>query len=309
MKAFILLLFAVAICSNLRDAEFSSFMKNYGKTYSSVEEQKYRLSVFNANVKKINEHNAKKLSWTLGVNAFADLTEEEFEKKFVGATEFTKGEATEGVASSVKIPEKLDWRDEGMVTPVKDTMSTTVWQNAVTDAVESANAISTKKLIQLSVNQLDECVPRADPADYTEEAFAYAAKHGMCTSADYPYDHSHHECKDSQCKVAAKMTGYVKVTPGDEEALADAVAKTPTSVIVDGTSIQFYKGGIITKCGEMPNHLGTIVGYGSADDTKYWIVKNVWGASWGEKGYYRVEKDVGGYGRCGIAYRPIYPQA
>ena len=53
-----------------------------------------------------------------------------------------------------------------------------------------------------------------------------------------------------------------------------------------------YTGGIITSeaCGTTLDHGVLVVGYGVDDDTKYWIVKNSWSASWGENGYVRIER-------------------
>ena len=47
------------------------------------------------------------------------------------------------------------------------------------------------------------------------------------------------------------------------------------------------------------NHAVTLVGYGSDSATglDYWIVKNSWGKSWGESGYFRIRR---GNGTCGI---------
>ena len=47
--------------------------------------------------------------------------------------------------------------------------------------------------------------------------------------------------------------------------------------------------------GEM-NHGVTFVGYVIRNGTKYWKVKNSWGLSWGEKGYFRILKGKGTYG-------------
>lgn len=71
---------------------------------------------------------------------------------------------------------------------------------------------------------------------------------------------------------------------------------------------QMYKSGILDseECGTALNHAITAVGYGTEDGTDFYIVRNSWGASWGDQGYIKIAA-VEGYGICGIQKTSVYP--
>ena len=59
-----------------------------------------------------------------------------------------------------------------------------------------------------------------------------------------------------------------------------------------------YGGGIFSDCrGSRADHAITVVGYGSENGQKFWLLKNSWGTGWGENGYMRILR---GYSMCGI---------
>lgn len=66
-----------------------------------------------------------------------------------------------------------------------------------------------------------------------------------------------------------------------------------------------YSGGIITSpyCGTNLDHAVVVVGYGSESGREYFLVRNSWGANWGEAGYFKVGVSEG-YGTCGINMYP-----
>lgn len=74
--------------------------------------------------------------------------------------------------------------------------------------------------------------------------------------------------------------------------------------------IQFYQTGIFesSSCSNdlaLLNHGVLVVGYGMDNDQNYWIIKNSWGADWGDRGYIRLARDANN--QCGIAYDTVYP--
>merc|ERR1712091_581858 len=104
------------------------------------------------------------------------------------------------------------------------------------------------------------------------------------------------------------MTNYTNVPPNDEAQLAAHAALGPVSVAIeaDQDGFQHYSSGVFAgPCGANLDHGVLVVGY-AAD---YWIVKNSWGASWGEEGYIRLKRGVNASGLCGVAVDASRPLA
>jgi len=55
------------------------------------------------------------------------------------------------------------------------------------------------------------------------------------------------------------------------------------------------------------DHGVVVVGYGDDGKNPYWIIRNSWGSSWGEKGYIRVKRVSNGAGVCGVNLAASYP--
>merc|ERR1712113_786925 len=125
-----------------------------------------------------------------------------------------------------------------------------------------------------------------------ELAFNLTIALGIAREAELPYRAADETC--ASYTPAVKATGYVKLPANDAAALEMTLANVgPVSVTVAASRWQFYGGGVFSGCSKgifgpdaTLDHGVQAVGY-----TKdYWIVRNSWGASWGEKGFIRVSR-------------------
>ena len=147
-----------------------------------------------------------------------------------------------------------------------------------------------------------------------DNAFAYAVKNGgLDSEKDYAYwgaFPSFCNRRKQHDRHVVDITGFEDVPQNDERALAEAVSQQPVSVaICVNSALQFYSSGVFDgSCCTGLNHGVLLVGYGEDDAAGgFWKVKNSWGEGWGERGYFRLKKDTGGPGQCGIAMAASYP--
>ena len=75
MKSTILSYLAAVVASlQVSDGlEFVQYQAQYGKSYKTQEEHSEKFANFRDNLQKVQEHNAKGLGFTFGLNKFSDL--------------------------------------------------------------------------------------------------------------------------------------------------------------------------------------------------------------------------------------------
>ncbi|XP_044262267.1 procathepsin L-like [Tribolium madens] len=326
MKTFIVfaltVVAALAVPQTAVHQKWAEFKLTHKKQYSSPIEELKRKAIFQDNLAQIEEHNAKyakgEVTYTKAINQFADMTKEEF-MTYVNRGLATKPKKNEKlrlpfVKSDKPAAAEVDWRNSAVTEVKNQGQCGSCWSFSTTGAVEGQLAISGRGLTSLSEQNLVDCSSQYGNAGCNgglmDSGFDYIHDYGIMSEKAYPYTAMDGSCRFDASKSVTSLRGYYDIPYGDESALQSAVANNgPVSVAIDATQeLQFYSGGVFSDRSCDPqalNHGVLAVGYGSESGSDYWIIKNSWGSSWGEAGYFRLVRNYNNH--CGVASQSSYP--
>ena len=318
-KFLIVFLFALAACQTDLDSlifqQFQKFIIKYHKKYESINEFLARYEVFRRNV--MDTFKEENSLYRTGITKFSDLTKQEFAKIYLklnyDALAMANFDPTI-VKISNAVPDAYDWRDYGRVSPVKDQASCgSCWAFSTVANLEGLYYAKKGVMKTFSEQMLVDC----DTSDsgcnggLMQYAFTWLKKNGIMLDSDYPYTGTKGTCRSDKSKyVDMTVSGYKKLGSSwstwsavDEDEIKEFLYETgPLAIALNADPLQTYTSGILDKTSsQCPssgiNHAVTLVGYGAENNVDYWIVKNSWGTSWGEKGYFRIRR---GNGTCGV---------
>nr|QOV03079.1 cathepsin L8 [Dysdercus peruvianus] len=316
---------AVAVSAlSVSDQElWDHFKATNGKTYRNAREEQHRQNIFLQNKNLIDEHNrlyeAGNTTFTLKINQFADLTNEEF-RKLNGFVQVQRDPTVpEYVApENERLPRSVDWRTKGAVTGIKNQgQCGSCWAFSTTGSVEGQHFLKTGSLVSLSEQNLMDCSysqgNNGCNGGLMTAAFDYIkSNRGIDTESSYPYqEKSSRNCRYSNRHVGATIRGYTNIRQGSESDLQSAVANVgPVSVAINAgmPTFQFYNSGVYFDlfCTQLVlDHGVLVVGYGTDHGHDHWIVKNSWGTTWGQDGYILMSRNR--LNNCGIASSAAYP--
>jgi len=321
MKAIAILLLGVVAVSAYSELEYQTLFTRWvaqnDKTYQH-EEFFHRYNNFRANLDFINANNNANKSYTLTMNKFGDLNTEEFGAQMCGYKPELRTTAVfaDEVEDAGFVGASVNWVTAGAVTPVKDQgQCGSCWAFSATGAIEGAVFIAKKTLTSVAEQQLVDCAGshgnQGCNGGLMDYAFDYViANKGIGSEASYKYT-----ARDGTCKKVPSVStiaSYKDVPSGNEQALLTAVTQQPVAIAIeaDQACFQFYHSGVLDdrSCGTNLDHGVLAVGFDTdaASGKDYWLVKNSWGASWGDKGFIKL---VRGKNQCGLTLAASYPQA
>jgi len=215
----------------------------------------------------------------------------------------------------------IDWREKFVITPVKDQgQCGSCWSFAAAETLESYWALSTGQLVSLSEQQILDCTPNPKKCGGTGGCGGATAElaydrikqmGGLATEWNYPY--TSYYGSDYKCDPAksaskfAKLTSYVNLPTNKlQPVITHLSTKGPLAVSVDASKWFLYESGVFDGCNQTNpdlDHAVQLVGMGTDSALgDYWLVRNSWSPSWGEKGYIRLRRTSSL--RCGVDLTP-----
>lgn len=339
---------------------FDAWLEMHEKAYFNTDEYVRRKLVFEENAETIQRHNRAYqegfTQYTMTLHGpFSDLTDVDFKATYL--MESQNCSATTHVSSGdlpipksrqhVDIPKHVDWRKQGVITPIKNQGHCgSCWTFSTTGCLEAHYCLEAKKQHSglekdfdctewtgLAEQQLLDCAHAYNNngcnGGLPSQAFEYIHyAGGIELETSYPYEATEsdtcHTCHGKQ-KKGVQVAQVFNISSGVEDDLVRAVAEIgPVSIAYQvSPDFRFYKHGLYdsfnattneTMCHSTPqdvNHAVVAVGLGWTEDDDsrpYYIVRNSWGTGWGMEGYFWMLR---GENLCGVsdcAAFPIVPE-
>ncbi|CAF4115099.1 unnamed protein product [Rotaria sp. Silwood2] len=198
--------------ANSSSINWLKFKRDYNKHYKSAAEEAERKQIFFENVNRMRTYERlhPNATFKLDINHLTDRRIEELVSRSKHYIEPLAGNM-ESTLELIVVPDSLDWRTKGVISPVEDQgMTGDVEAIVAVEVIESWYAIQTGKLVQGSVARVVDCCPQ--PADPFQCIMKLG---GICSAGDYPTPTG--KCIPDQCKPFAHMqlVGYGKTASGD----------------------------------------------------------------------------------------------
>ncbi|KAJ3645121.1 hypothetical protein Zmor_022808 [Zophobas morio] len=153
---------------------------------------------------------------------------------------------------------------------------------------------------------------------YVDQAWKYWVDHGLVSGGDHNSNEGglpYLDTNSHACQTSCTNTNYTKSYRADKHygkeyyRLSNAVEQIQTEIMNHGpvevtftvyTDFYNYKSGVYVHTSGYANegHAVKVIGWGTENNTPYWLIANSWGTGWGDLGGFF--KRLRGQNHCGI---------
>ncbi|XP_070073419.1 procathepsin L isoform X4 [Drosophila takahashii] len=302
-------------------SEFEKFKNNNNRKYLRNNDEMRSFKAFEENYNFIEEHNQHyqegQKSFRLKPNIFADMSTDGYLKGYLRLLKSNVEESADNIAEIVgsplmtNVPESLDWRSKGFITPSYNQQTCgSCYAFSIAESIEGQVFKRTGKVLSLSEQQIVDCsVSHGNQGcvggSLRNTLIYLQSTGGIMRADDYKYVAKKGKCQFVPDLSVVNVTSWAILPVHDEQAIQAAVTHIgPVAISINATpkTFQLYSDGIYddASCSSASvNHAMLVIGFGK----DYWILKNWWGARWGESGFMRIRKGVN---MCGIANYAAY---
>ncbi|XP_017650850.1 cathepsin W isoform X2 [Nannospalax galili] len=298
---------------------FKLFQVQFNRSYSSPAEYARRLDIFAHNLAQAQRLQEEDLGTAeFGMTPFSDLTEEEFGQLYghqkIPERYPTVGKKVESEKWGESVPPTCDWRKAtDIISPIKDQEKCNCcWAIAAADNIEALWRIRYRQIVDVSVQELLDCdrCGNGCTGGFVWDAYITVLNNsGLASEKDYPFQRhaKPHRCLAKKYKKVAWIQDFIMLSSNEQVIAGYLAAHGPITVTINMELLQHYQKGVIkatpSTCDpRYVNHSVLLVGFGKSKTeegmqaemtssqsrkprhpTPYWILKNSWGAHWGEK--------------------------
>jgi len=290
---------------------FDSWAQFFNKTYQNKDHKRAAYINYVNSVGRVAQKSKVQTPTVWGLTKFADLSPKQFKETILMKTLHENYQSTQKRDVAQSNPtQAIDWVAKGATTPVKNQLQCgSCWTFSATETIESANIIAGKISTSkwLAPQEIVDCDEGGSGCSggWPSQAMSWAKQQGgLDTESSYPYTGQDGTCASSQGTVGATISSVVPVAQ-DEPTMYNALKNNmPLSICADASNWQDYSSGIFTanQCTTNIDHAIQLTGY-SPSQGAYWIVRNSWGANWGQNGFIWLQY---GQDTCGITSYVAY---
>lgn len=201
----------------------------------------------------------------------------------------------------------IDHRRSGCFFPPRDQGDcASCYAFAAMSFYEWAHCMATGKLIAFSEQYVVDCgavfgrdnLDGCDGGKFTTVG-EFVNLFGLELKDNYPYVEREYGCPYKKNKMSRDKMGFIRIETREwdefSESEIDKNLKNAPVLINFKTNSQFseYGGGVDLAAGCRTSngvHSALIIGDGRQDGEEYWLIRNSFSPSWGEQGYYKLNK-------------------